>query len=527
MFWTLVFMVSCIKLLLIPAYRSTDFEVHRNWLAITHSLPLRQWYNEATSEWTLDYPPLFAWFEFILSQIAVFFDPKMLQVKNLNYASYETVVFQRLTVIVTDLVFAYGIKECCQYLSGSGVRKSSRWGLRWGSPAAILQLLLLGNAGLIIVDHIHFQYNGFLFGVLLLSVARILQGRFLEGAFWFAVLLNLKHIFMYVAPAYGVYLLRNYCFVSTPQTHSGSGEPVRWRSFSPSRFAKLAAIVAIVFLISFGPFIAMGQLGQVLSRLFPFKRGLSHAYWAPNLWALYNMADKLLTVVAKCLGIKVANQRASMTGGLVQEFHHTILPTVPPLATFILTFISITPSLVKLWKCPGNPLHFVRCLVLCALSAFMFGWHVHEKAILIVIVPLTLLAVVWRKEAQVYLLLSTVGHFSLFPLLFTPSENYIKVVLFLLHSVYAFQKLSSLFDITEGRHLPLLSVAESLYVFSLAALFVTEYAVFPLIGLTAKYPFLPLMLTSVHCAMGVLYCWLRYYWHFMTMDKTNRKRKAY
>ena len=34
------------------------------------------------------------------------------------------------------------------------------------------------------------------------------------GGFWFAVLLNLKHIYMYVAPAYFVYLLRSYCFTS-------------------------------------------------------------------------------------------------------------------------------------------------------------------------------------------------------------------------------------------------------------------------------------------------------------------------
>ena len=57
----------------------------------------------------------------------------------------------------------------------------------------------------------------------------------------------------------------------------------------------------------------------------------------------------------------------------------------------------------------------------------MAGYHVHEKAALMVTVPLALDAVRSRAAARDWLLLSATAHFALLPLLFTLAEYPIKV----------------------------------------------------------------------------------------------------
>lgn len=250
------------------------------------------------------------------------------------------------------------------------------------------------------------------------------------------------------------------------------------------RFLSLANTVIAVFIVSLGPFILMGQLPQLLSRLFPFTRGLNHAYWAPNVWALVTAADRLLLRCTSCFssrreghvltcassspvagrfGLEVAVNAsgvASTSRGLVGDTVFAVIPNVKPIHTFMITVAcqSVSVSilffalcnlltrlraqifLLKLWLAPTYK-SFVAALTLCGYASFMFGWHVHEKAILLVLVPLrycrtwhhqacslltkslllSLLAAENHAFFRTFVIASVAGVFSLFPLLFTPA----------------------------------------------------------------------------------------------------------
>lgn len=99
----------------------------------------------------------------------------------------------------------------------------------------------------------------------------------------FAALLCLKHIYLYLAPAYFALLLRAYCL--SPKSVFG---------LRLGNCFKLGFGLLFVFGAAFGPFVYWGQSDQLLSRLFPFSRGLCHAYWAPNVWAMCSFTDRVL-----------------------------------------------------------------------------------------------------------------------------------------------------------------------------------------------------------------------------------------
>ncbi|KAF5394567.1 Alpha-1 3-glucosyltransferase [Paragonimus heterotremus] len=349
---------------------------------------------QSTSKWTLDYPPLFAWFEWLLSQVAVLFDPEMCVINESAYVSQNTVIFQRCSVISTEFLIFFALWRQCAVLSGNANNVMKR---RFLSTAMFLAF----NFGLFVIDHIHFQYNGFLFGILFLSGAFLVDENYVMAAACFTVLLNMKHIFIYVAPVYVVFILFNYClcefeFITTNRLLAPSNRPL-W--LSATKLVKVGTTVLAVTFLSFGPFLSEDQLRQIFARLFPFERGLTHAYWAPNVWAVYNALEKLLCSFNNFVQFwpRLNTTVASMTGGLVGQINHVVLPNIRPLHTVTLTLSFMLPSLIRCavkssafgsLQASTRYTEYLTALVGAAWSSFLFGWHVHEKAVLMVLLPL-------------------------------------------------------------------------------------------------------------------------------------------
>ena len=160
---------------------------------------------------------------------------------------------------------------------------------------------------------------------------------------------------------------------------------------------------------------------------------------------------------------------------------------------------------------------FLRACILCAFSSFLFGWHVHEKAILMIVIPFTPLALISTLNARLFLLLSTAGTFSLFPLLIETAETPTKICVLISYTVYAYAGLNEIHlqrrSTTKlgSKSPPLLRTFELLYILGLGLLQFQYSIGNQLLGLDIRLPFLPLLLISLYTSLAVIYSWLRFY----------------
>lgn len=530
-------------------------------MGIVYHLPLKQWYHDETSEWTLDYPPLFAFFEFLLALVAGFLGlEEDLELTKNPIRTELIIIYQKITVILSDFIYYYSIYRLSNLIETRTLspekqnsskdkqlvtRSKQNLADAFYKPdiTSRITILMIFNPCLLLIDHIHFQYNGFLSGILFLSVSYIIEEKYLLASFWFAILLNLKHIYLYCAPSYGLYLLCVYCLTCFRDNTKFVIKIVNCIRNALS----LGLIVTLVLLMSLSPFVRdIESLKQITSRLFPFKRGLTHAYWAPNFWSLYNLMDKVLSQlllpppVAKfdmdsISGIKQADNLLSSTSGLVQEYEHRYLPSIKPNVTFVLVGLFTVPLAIKHLMNYQKKSHmiFLKSLVITSLTSFMFGWHVHEKAILLTLLPLIPVAMTQKSLYNPFARLSLLATYSILPLLFERPEYLIKMAIFISYSCYVssnrpksshnHHKKDPSSSIFKGISSTLYHLIDFMLIAAVIVIEIYNSFIFgsfncgwnPIARLN-KLAFLPLLLTSVISATGISFTYFELYYDFLT-----------
>lgn len=162
----------------------------------------------------------------------------------------------------------------------------------------------------------------------------------------------------------------------------------------------------------------------------------------------------------------------------------------------------------------------------------MVGYHVHEKAIMTSIIPMTLLAMSDCNTARLYIRTCTFGLFGILPLLYRVDELLVKVTLYigwLCMMIYILEMIhldnenidNESTKSKDKSTMPktrrtLLTKVDIISFILLACILLFMEIIHPLIFMpNGQMEFLPLLLTSVTCAIGLVGCWFNSYTQMM------------
>lgn len=408
-----------------------DYEAQRHWMEITTHLPISQWYFHDLEWWGLDYPPLTAYHSWILGKVGALINPSWFALhtsRGLDDPALK--IFMRATVIVSEYLI---------YVPAAVifVRRFSRYyGVQaWDASIALAAILM--QPSVILIDHVHFQYNTVMLGFVLASMSSMLAGRLLWGCVFFVAALGFKQMSLYYAPAIFAYLLGTslsprlnfprllrialttlsafailllpiYIFALNDRRRGIPARPDLHGFPAPlPLFSELSYKVDSK--AWYYPLIL--QTAQLLHRIFPFARGLFEDKVA-NFWCALN----------------------SLTPFKLRYYPLPLLQRLSLLATLA----AITPPCVVIFLKPKKEL-LPLALSATAWGFFLFSFQVHEKSVLLPLVPMTLLLAGkggLSKETRAWIgWANAIGAWTLFPLL---ERVELRVPYFVLSGLWAY-----------------------------------------------------------------------------------------
>ena len=349
-------------------------------MEITTHLPISQWYFYDLEYWGLDYPPLTAYHSWLFGQIGSWINPAWFDLSTSRGKEEQLLkVYMRATVIISEYL-VYMPAAVIFSRKFSHLRSVNKW------EGSIALVAILMQPSTILIDHAHFQYNTVMLGLVLASMASIMTERFFWASAFFVGALCFKQMALYYAPAMFAYLL-GVCILPKLRL---------------SRFMGIAVSTVISFAVIFAPMllgalydnhrninpplsISDRQVNPLFALLTPYID--TEALYYPVLLQLSQIIHRVFPFARGIFEDKVANMWC-----VIHTIHKLHLYPIPLLQRVSLsaTIIAILPAAMTISLHPRREL-VPWALASCAWGFFLCSFQVHEKSVLLPLLPMTVL----------------------------------------------------------------------------------------------------------------------------------------
>ncbi|THX88442.1 ALG6, ALG8 glycosyltransferase [Aureobasidium pullulans] len=386
-----------------------DFEAQRHWMELTINLPVSHWYFHDLQWWGLDYPPLTAYHSWALGKVGNFINPAWFALKSSRgLDDHDLKIFMRATVIVSEylilvpaaVIFIRHMSKLCGITT-------------WESSVALTAVLM--QPATMLIDHGHFQYNTVMLGLMLASMSSMLAGRHLWSCVYFVAALGFKQMALFYAPAVFAYLLGICVF---PRINIG-------------RLLSIAVVTTVSFVALFLPFLLGVAHDSWRGVFLPFEASTppllqslpvqlsTKAWYYPLVFQLAQSIHRIFPFARGLFEDKVANIWCAVHASGVHKLHQYDSSLLSR-AALGLTSLSILPPCMVIFFKPRKEL-VPWALATTAWGFFLCSYQVHEKNVLLPLLPMTMLVAGHgglRPDLRAWIgFANTLACWTMFPLL--------------------------------------------------------------------------------------------------------------
>lgn len=481
-----------LKLFLVFNYKTIHNTQIVNILDIVKTPSPVQWYHD-----DVDYPPLFMYLQHIIS----LFTPEKIE------DSQKAIVYRKLSVTILDFIF----------VSILNFYSKEKYNL-------LISASIILNPCVFLLDNIYFDYNVFVYGFLALSIIYVQKKSILKAAFIFTISIFLNKDFVCLVPCFLVVFVRSYCLRSVKfkfKTYLSFLTVFKW-----NKIMKLALVISSAILLSFFPFFVqkatVNDFKEIYFKVYPKTLLLINEELSPsNVWTLYSLVDSLLTQLFKYFNkLNKFKYFAINKNTTLNEANDLIngknvfnaLPDIEPKINFY--FIAFYQSLAII------PLffnyefkRFIGSLTLCCYTTYLFGRNIKSTDILLVMIPFTFLVIFDKRLLTPFMLLTSSGFVSLFPIISSPEVFMMKLTYTTIWMIIFYLSFnSSAKNNAENRRVWFFDRLSLIYIVSLFPMIIFCGILNTFEFKSKKYKQIALLIYNCYCSLGIITSWFGLSW---------------